>query len=520
MSDTFRSSLALLYNISRDLATSVDLKTILSRVLFLSTKNVGAERGSLVVLDDDCSPIEAAIIYQDKLMPHTLEQVAGILTQGLAGWVMWNREAALLPDTSQDVRWMLRPDDAVDRSGAKSAICVPLSMRDKLVGILTIVHPEPGFLNGDHLDLLQAIADQAGIAIYNALLYESLQSAQRRYRELFEGSIDPIIITDFSGNIIEVNRQSACIIGISSQDLLGRSIFDLHKADLGDLHRHNELLEEGSTVSYQSELVSSSHLVIPLEVHVRKINIESDDYLQWILRDISERKEVETIRQDLIAMVYHDVRSPLSNIVTSMEMVETMVPQDDPTLGIVLSVINRSLGRVQRLINSLLDINKLEDGKPITKQSQGNISDLVGDVIEIVSPALLNKEQNISVRLKDDIPDLWIDEDMIRRVFVNLLENATKYSPQGGALTIGGQDKGEFVHLWVEDSGPGIPVASRDIIFDKYSRLDLEKFPKGIGLGLAFCRLAVEAHGGKIWVEDAKSDSSGSRFVFSLPAVH
>jgi GAF domain-containing protein len=197
--DVTRSSLELLYDISRELATTLDLSTVLNRVLFLSINNVGAERGTLIVLDDQLQPVDAAIVYRNQLISQPTRVLQDTIDQGLAGWVLRHRQPALVPDTSKDDRWVRRPDDAEDKSGSKSAICVPLSSRENMSGILTIVHSVPGFFNHDHLALLRAIADQAGIAIYNARLYDSLQSATRRYRELFEDSIDPIIITNWQG---------------------------------------------------------------------------------------------------------------------------------------------------------------------------------------------------------------------------------------------------------------------------------------------------------------------------------
>ena len=188
----------------RELASSLDLRTVLGRVLILSTEYVGAERGTLIVLDDHQRPIEAAIVYNHELLPYTFQQALALVEQGLAGWVMRSKQAALLTDTSQDERWLHRPDDDSRRSGAKSAICLPLMVQDKVTGILTIVHPQPGFFNSDHVSLLQAISDQASISVYNARLYASLQSATHRYHELFEDSINPIFITDWSGLILEV----------------------------------------------------------------------------------------------------------------------------------------------------------------------------------------------------------------------------------------------------------------------------------------------------------------------------
>jgi GAF domain-containing protein len=177
--DTFRSSLELLYNVSRELASALDLRTVLQRVLFQSLKNVGGERGSIVVLDDNGKTLDAAIVYGLKVHDHTTQQLRETVERGLAGWVIRNRQSVWIPDTSKDERWLRRPDDAVDRSGAKSALCVPLLARERLVGVLTLVHPVPGTYTREHFELMQVIADQAGIAVLNARLYAESQRQAR-----------------------------------------------------------------------------------------------------------------------------------------------------------------------------------------------------------------------------------------------------------------------------------------------------------------------------------------------------
>jgi K+-sensing histidine kinase KdpD len=109
------------------------------------------------------------------------------------------------------------------------------------------------------------------------------------------------------------------------------------------------------------------------------------------------------------------------------------------------------------------------------------------------------------------------DEDMIQRVLINLLENASKYLPQEGKITIGGYQEAEYLHLYVQDNGPGIPDGERERIFDKYTSLGSDDAAKGFGLGLHYCRLAIEAHGGRIWAESGPG--SGAQFNFTLPVI-
>jgi GAF domain-containing protein len=134
MANDNRSLLELLYKVSREVATALDLRTVLQRVLYAAMDNVGGERGSIVVMDDQGHPLDSIIVHGTQIRGGTTRQLRVTVEQGLAGWVVRNKIPALIPDTSRDERWVQRPDDAVQKSGAKSAICVPLLVREEIVG--------------------------------------------------------------------------------------------------------------------------------------------------------------------------------------------------------------------------------------------------------------------------------------------------------------------------------------------------------------------------------------------------
>jgi len=133
-------------------------------------------------LDDAGKAVDATIVYGTKVHEHTTQQMRDTMERGLAGWVVYNRKGVYVPDTSKDERWLIRPDDAMDKTGVKSAICVPLLAREKMVGVLTLVHPKPNAFAEEQLDLMQAIADQAGVAVLNARLYTESQRQARVVR--------------------------------------------------------------------------------------------------------------------------------------------------------------------------------------------------------------------------------------------------------------------------------------------------------------------------------------------------
>ncbi|MBI3170711.1 MAG: GAF domain-containing protein [Chloroflexi bacterium] len=684
--DHNRSLLELLVKVSREVATALDLRTVLQRVLYACIQYVGGERGSIIVMDDLGKPVDATIVYGKQFHDHTTQQLRETVERGLAGWVVQNQKAALVPDTSKDERWLRRADDAIEKSGPKSAICVPLMARERFVGVLTLVHPVPNAFNEEHLELVQAISDQASVAVLNARLYtetqrtarvmsalaegaaainsslemqdvlrrilnqtmqalqvetvalgmidqvssdlifqaaagnnsgsvpgvrvpagqgligkvihekrglvisavkqgtnfgdadrlngvemravaiapiqlhgkvigvleavnpisgtfdpdalvvmtglgglagttidnsklfEQLQNAHRHYRELFEDSIDPILITDWEGRVLEANRQAVALSGYSNDQLRTLSVDQLHEVNWNKAGLSFETIKSGTPCTYESGLLRRDGGALPVEVYARKVEFEDMESIQWIMRDITSRKELDALRDDMTSMIFHDLRSPLGNIVSSLEMMSTLMPEDD-TLFSMLNIAKNSTGRIQRLVNSLLDINRLEAGQRIVDQNSIDPVALVRESIRDVEPSVTARQHILTNRALSVLPLIWVDVDMIYRVLTNLLENSIKFTPAGGRIDVGAQtsEDGFFVKFWVRDNGPGIPPAERERIFDKFTRLRGKNKQGGLGVGLAFCRLAVHAHGGDIWVDSEVG--KGTTFWLTLPVA-
>jgi signal transduction histidine kinase len=192
-----------------------------------------------------------------------------------------------------------------------------------------------------------------------------------------------------------------------------------------------------------------------------------------------------------------------------------LVNSDNNAVLNFIQVGMRSTRQLSRMVESLLDIQRLEEGRAVLDRKTTSLHSVLANAAELVQPLATEAKQRLSFKLEDDLPLIKIDGDMILRVVTNLMENAVKYTPEGGTITLGAQVLEDTVRISISDSGPGIPKNMQRQIFDKFSRVKYSDVPKGVGLGLAFCRLAVEAHNGRIWVE---SDvGSGSNFIFSLP---
>jgi PAS domain S-box-containing protein len=680
-----RTSLELLYHISREIASTLDLSTVLQRILLLSMRNIGAISGSIIVLDDQHEPIASIINHKTQIIECSNDQLRATLDKGLAGWVVRQRKAVLIPDTSLDERWLRRPDDEEDATGPKSAISVPFVAREQVTGVITLVKGTTNFFDLDHLELVQAIADQVSMAILNARLYgesqrqvsvmtalansataitaslekdevllqileqssQALQveavslalidpksdeieyqastslkphnvtgirlkmgqgiagwvaregqgvvipdahedprfysnvdratgfttkaiacapvrvsgkvigvleainpktgtfdqnallvltgigslagsaiqhaqhftelvSAHQRYRDLFEDNVNSMLITDWQGLILEANREAVALSGYDRETLNHLTIGQLHNLDLEKLGEGFAELKSGESITYEAVLKTNHGVEIPVEVRVHSIQVEDESYVQWVFRNVQERKELEQLREDLLSSIYHDLRSPLSNVISSMDVLANMLSLDEnPAIHSLFNIAVRSSERIERLTNSLLDINRLEAGQPIINLNPIEPHQLVQDAVDAVAPIAINKNQQLNAEVEENLPQVIVDNDMIRRVMINLTENAIKFTPPQGSITVGTHRDGELIYMWVEDSGMGIPVENRENIFNKFTRLHGKGGPSGFGLGLAYCRLAVEGHGGRIWIEDAAK--SGARFVFTIP---
>jgi signal transduction histidine kinase len=252
-----------------------------------------------------------------------------------------------------------------------------------------------------------------------------------------------------------------------------------------------------------------------VEVHAKLIQRGGQKFIYWIQHDLSEKMALEELRDDLMSMVVHDLRSPLGNIISSLDLLQSAPADDQEMADSLVTIAVRSAERLSRLVDSLLDLRRMEAGEYELERRPVALEPLLREAAEQVQPLAAAKAIRLRPSTAPGLPDAAADADLIRRVIVNLLDNALKYTPQGGLVTISAKRTQNMLTVRVRDTGPGIPEGEQQRIFEKFTRVQRTSAPKGLGLGLAFCKLAVEAHGGQIWVEN--SARRGAAFSFTLP---
>jgi PAS domain S-box-containing protein len=498
---------------ARAVTATLNLDEVLQQILSETMRSLQSEAASLALLADSSGTLE----FRNALGMGA-EKVRGLRLkkgQGIAGWVAEHGEALVVPDVHADPRFFGVDEEL--QAQTRTIAAAPIRMQKRIIGVLEAINPRTAQFSEVQLELLRGIAGLAGTAIAHAQLFSETQAARLRYAGLFEDSVDPILISDLKGRITDANHRAESFLGYSSAELLGESMLDLHAADPKRLPQDLGRLEVGQTVSYASAAKGRRDDPLPVEVYVKRLDLEKKPFLQWILRDTSERQALDELRADLTSMIFHDLRSPLGNVLSSLEVLQSSIPQDDEALQSVLAISVRSGRRLSRLIEQLLDLEQLETGQAVLSKSLGSIPALIVEAVEEIHPIAEGKGHVLNFALPpSDLPQVEMDADMIRRVLINLLENAVKYSrPGGGKISVSARHGEGAVTVNVSDNGPGIAPRHQEHIFDKFARIQQGGRPKGLGLGLAFCRLAVEAHGGRIWVES--DTGKGATFSFTLP---
>ena len=237
----------------------------------------------------------------------------------------------------------------------------------------------------------------------------------------------------------------------------------------------------------------------------------------------AELKAAQETRDALTHMIAHDMRTPLTNIITGLQTVE-QIEETSPLTGELVSGALTGADRLLSMVNDMLDISKLEAGEMSLRRERFPIGEVMADAEAMV--AALAREKRLELRTEPVPPEneqvlcVAADREKLRRVLVNLLGNAIKFTPSGGTVTLRAEgDAGGAVCVSVCDTGPGIPAQHLDRIFDKFYQAEAGRSGSvaATGLGLTFCKLAVEAHGGRIGVESTVGE--GSRFWFTLPAA-
>lgn len=502
----------LLSEAGRELNASLERGDILARLLSRTHRFLQSDV-TLIALAD---AVGSSLIVQSAVGDRASGLVGRLLPldDSVPGWAMQYRQSRLLAEQNPALAssYWRRLLDTIPTS----AVVVPLLVKDTAIGVLVAAGLPGKRLEPETVELLEALTHLAGNALANADQLARTRIAEARYNNLFANSLNAIVLTDVNGVIVDTNRRAAQLFERSKTTLVGLSLNALHAAQV-DVAR---LLAGGNDGDawLENEIVMGDGETRPVEIRSKRIGTLDADLVQWIYTDRTPQGSLDRLRDDWTAMLVHDLQNPISNILSSLELLELelLSGNGDPVVGNVVDVAQRSARRLRHMVYSLQDIGRLETGRSIGERESIALHTIVDNVLETLNGSLLQHSVTFAVDLPETLPDLQVNVDMIERVLLNLVDNAVKHSARGDTISLHATHNpaAATVRLTVSDEGPGVPVAYRTAIFTKYFRAPGET-GRGTGLGLSFCRLAVEAHGGRIWVDSAPG--GGAAFHVELP---
>jgi len=349
------------------------------------------------------------------------------------------------------------------------------------------------------------------------------REAESRIRQVINAIPTGILTVDRSGTILFANPRISEMFDYSTSDLKGMHFSELlpsldlgRKEDGGGMpHLYDQLKEK----SIETRGATRSGSLLDVDLSITPFDMREAKRFLITLLDITDRLEIQRMRQAFVAMVSHELRTPLNSVQGYLELLEMGVFGEMPKEAHDGSVrASANIERLITLINDLLDLEKIESGTISLQRDEYDVPETVDDAVSAISDLASKKNVSIKVSHSPNVRTFNLDQDRIVQVIVNFLSNALKYTPDGGSIEVSTDLNRNYLEVSVSDEGPGIPELYREIIFERFQQVKTEGAPKGgTGLGLAICKAIVQQHKGSIGVDCDRP--SGSRFWFRLLVV-
>jgi PAS domain S-box-containing protein len=359
--------------------------------------------------------------------------------------------------------------------------------------------------------ILKIFASRAGAELER-------KQAEEKFVKAFRASPNPIAITSLSENrFIDVNSSFLKMCGYALEEVIGHTSVELKLGVAEETYAKAiaQALETGSLHNLEFKLRTQSGIIKTVLLSIELIDLAGCPCVLNIINDITERKRLEN---ELISLVSHELRTPMTSLLGALDLLGsgqlgTLSPQGEQVLNIAIN----NTERLTRLVNDILDLERMKSGKVVMQKANCNVADLLTQAVQAMA-AMADKSE-IKLILEPINLDIFVDSDRILQTLTNLLSNAIKFSHPGGKIWLRAHKQAEKIEIQVQDEGRGIPTDKLQSIFDRFQQVDASDSRKkgGTGLGLAICKNIVEQHEGKIWVESVLG--KGSIFYISLPLI-
>ncbi|MFL5944794.1 MAG: GAF domain-containing protein [Gaiellaceae bacterium] len=491
------------------LATELDPAAVLEEVVQQAPALLAADACAVRTLEDDDLVVAAAVGDGADELVGTRVSATG----WLSGDVFQSRGPVAIDDTSTDER--LAGEDTLVAAGYRAFLGVPLSGPEGApAGVLAVYARRPRTWRQEEIEALQALAGNTSAALANAELYSRVSLEKERSVAILANIADGIVAVDRDGRVVLWNAAAEEVTGVPQEEAIGRTPLQVLQREL----------ESGDDDAYpRQRLVSiqrgAEEVWLSLSEAVMRDPLGAVAGRIFAFRDISSDRMVEQVKSDFVAAVSHELRTPLTSI---YGFAETLLRQDIPFAEedrrTFLGYIASESQRLTEIVDQLLNVARLDAGDLQVELGRIDVGSVVSEVVGGVEDSAVNGH-HFEIDLPDEPLAAEADPEKVRQVFNILVENALRYSPQGGKVIVGARRNADRVEVRVVDEGMGIPAAEREWIFRKFYRAETaaRDGAAGTGLGLFIAKELVNAMGGRIWVDSTEGE--GSSFAFELPAA-
>ena len=397
-----------------------------------------------------------------------------------------------------------------------SGIVVPLIARGRTLGTIQLgtVDPQPRFTDAD-VEVALELARRASLALDNSLLYREAQSRANAAAAL-EFVDDGVFLLDGDDVIRLWNPAAAQTFRVKPAKAIGRPV--------GELIRDWRTVTDRIRIAAEPSSGSGRAQTVPVDVQgeERWLSISAVRFpggTVYAFRDLTDERAVDQLKSDFVATVSHELRTPLAAIYgAALTLKRDDVRLEESQRDGLLDIVASESDRLARIVNDILWASRLDSGQMGVSIESCDAAKLANQVVNAVRTHAPDAVELV-VEAPESLPAVATDPDKLRQVLTNLVDNAVKYSPDGGRVLVAVSHTGTRIRFRVEDRGLGIPLAEQDRIFEKFFRLDpgMTRGVGGTGLGLYICRELVYRMHGRIW---ASSDGrSGSTFTVELPVA-
>ncbi|MBI3127070.1 MAG: GAF domain-containing protein [Candidatus Tectomicrobia bacterium] len=523
------SRLLVLNRLNRHITENLALDETLGSIVHASYDLLGADLARLYLVDESSNRVIQRAAYGNVPMDRNMRQ-SFRTGEGITGSVVETGEALLVPDILNDPRWL--STDWARANGLHSFIVQPLRQGARIIGVLNCVSRKIGLFSKPDLELLGALASQAAIAVQNARLHDEEKRSREFLNSVVGDTSDPITITNLDRTILLWNSGAEALYGYTEPEALGRKVDIIIPEE--DMARNKTItarvIAEKLPYTYETQRLRKDGAPIPVSITISPVQDERGEVvaLAGIHKDLSEWKRAERALQEakeeaeaanraksvFLSNLNHELRSPL-NVITGLSDILRLEARDGETAQVAQKV--REAGEhMLSLIEDLLDLDRISTGKLSLQLRDAPVDSLVRSAVEGRIPQLPCGFTLVSDLRSEDYA-VRCDLTRFHQILGNLLDNAVKYSPSGGTITVRTERRGEEAWISVQDEGIGVGPEEARIIFERFAQLESGGAHRGggLGIGLHLVKQLLGLQGGRIWVEGEKG--SGSIFTFSLP---